>query len=100
MNSESELSWHLSDYIKAGAEPPARCISNPELSEGEMMSADEVEQFIVDSIATLRVLSDHNSPRMQQITTDYYADLAYLLEVGSLTESDYNELIHPDNLHF
>jgi hypothetical protein len=98
--TKSELSWHLSDYIAAGTEPPSRCISNPALSEGEMMTADEVEQFIVDSIATIRILSDHNSERLQDIIENYYADLAYLMEVGSLTESDYNELIHPDNLHF
>jgi hypothetical protein len=96
----SELAWHLSDYIEAGVEPPPRCVSNPELTEGEMMSADEIEQFIIDSIATIRILSDHKSDRLQAIIDDYYADLAYLLEVGSLTESDYNELIHPDNLHF
>ena len=56
--SQSELAWKLSDYQAAGIEPPPRCVSNPELSEGEMMSADEVEEFIKDSIATLRILSD------------------------------------------
>ena len=96
----SELSWQLADYIEAGMEPPARCISNPELTEGEMMTADEVEQFIVDSIATLRIMADRQSPRLADITTNYLADLAYLTKVGSLTESDYNELIHPDNLRF
>ena len=99
-NPQSELAWCLADYERAGVEPPARCVSNPELSEGQMMSAEEVEQFVIDSIATLRILADHQSPKLPQITESYKHDLAYLVSVGSLTESDYNELVSPDNLHF
>ena len=98
--SQSELAWKLSDYQAAGIEPPPRCVSNPELSEGEMMSADEVEEFIKDSIATLRILSDKNSPRYHELVDDFRADLAYLTEVGSLTEDDYNDLTHESNLRF
>jgi hypothetical protein len=98
--SESELSWVLADYERAGVEPPARCVSNPELSEGQMMTADEVEQFIIDSIATLRILQDHSSPKLQEVLDAYKEDLAYLVNVGSLDESDYNELTSPDNLRF
>jgi hypothetical protein len=96
----SELAWTLADYQEAGVEAPARCISNPELTEGEMMTAEEIEEFIKDSIATLRILSDKGSPKLADLTANYYADLAYLMEVGSLSEDDYNELIHPDNLRF
>lgn len=97
---ESELAWVLADYREAGVEAPARCVSNPELTEGEMMSADEVEEFIKDSIATLRILADRHSPRLDEVTASYKADLAYLVEVGSLGEDDYNELVHSDNLRF
>jgi hypothetical protein len=96
----SELSWKLADFRAAGAEPPARCVSNPELTEGQMMTADEVEEFIKDSVATLRILNDKHSPRLDDLTANYQADLAYLVEVGSLSEDDYNDLVHPDNLRF
>ena len=96
----SELAWRLADYRAAGVEPPARCVSNPELTEGEMMTAEEVEEFIKDSIATLRILADKRSPRLADVTRNYQADMAYLKDVGSLTEDDYNELTSPDNLHF
>ena len=98
--TNSELSWRLSDFRDAGVEPPARCVSNPDLTEGEMMSADEVEQFVKDSVATLRILADKKSPRLADITASFHADLAYLLKVGSLSEDDYNDLTSPDNLHF
>jgi hypothetical protein len=96
----SELSWILADYQAAGIEPPARCVSNPELSEGEMMTADEVAEFIKDSIATLRILSDKQSPRYQDLVGTYQADLAYLASVGSLDEDDYTELTKSGNLRF
>jgi len=98
--SNSELSWKLADFRANGVEPPARCVANPELSEGQMMSADEVEEFIKDSVASLRILADKHSPHLDQVTTSYRADLAYLLEVGSLSEDDYNDLTNEANLRF
>jgi hypothetical protein len=96
----SELSWRLSDYRTAEVEPPGRIISNPERTEGEMMTDDEIEEFIKDSIATLRILADRHSDRLAEVQANYQADLAYLLSLGRMNEADYNELIHPDNLHF
>lgn len=97
---QSELAWNLADYRAAKVDPPARCISNPELTEGEMMTADEVQEFIKDSIATLRILGDKNSPRYNDLRETYVADLAYLAEVGAISDDDYNDLTHPDNLKF
>ncbi len=96
----SELSWKLADYRVAGVEPPARITSNPGLTEGEMMTDDEVEEFIKDSIATLRILSDHNSERYQKIYDTFILDLAYLVTLGRMSEDDYNELTNADNLRF
>lgn len=96
----SELAWHLADFEAAGTEPPTRCQANPELTEGEMMTADEIEEFIKDSVATLRILSDKQSPRYEAVLASYQADLAYLKAVGSLSEDDYNDLTHPSNLTF
>jgi hypothetical protein len=96
----SELAWRLADYRAAGIEAPARCVDNPDLTEGEMMSADEVDEFVKDSIATLRILSDKRSPRLTDVTRSFQADMAYLKDVGSLSEDDYDELTSPENLHF
>lgn len=65
-----------------------------------MMTADEVQDFIKDSIATLRILADKKSPRLTELTDNYKADMAYLAEVGTIEQDDYNDLVHPDNLRF
>ena len=96
----SELSWILSDYRAAEVDPPARCVSHPDRTEGQMMTDEEIEVFIKDSIATLRILADRKSPRYTEIQQNYHADLAYLVKLGRIGQDDYNELIQPDNLHF
>jgi hypothetical protein len=96
----SEFAWRLADYEAAGAEAPGRCISNPDLSEGEMMTAEEVQEYIKDSIATLRILADKQSARYDEIVAMYLEDLAYLSQVGQIDEDDYNELTHSSNLKF
>jgi hypothetical protein len=96
----SELSWRLNDYRAAEIEPPTRCAANPDKTEGEMMSDDEIQAFIKDSLATLRILADRKSPRYTEIQQNYYADLAYLAKLGRIEPDDYNELIQADNLHF
>jgi hypothetical protein len=96
----SELAWRLADFLEAGVEPSPEHISNPELTDGEMMTDDEIQEFIKHSIATLRILSDKQSPRYNDLEANYLADLIYLLKLGRITEDDYNDLTHPDNLRF
>jgi hypothetical protein len=100
MNPHSELSWKLADYLAASEEPPARIIDNPEQTEGEMMSDDELAEYLKDSIATCRILLDKRSPRFEELVANYVADLNFLMSIGRIAEDDYNELTEPDNLRF
>jgi len=97
---ESELAWQLADYRAHQVEAPARCVSHPDSSEGELMSDDEIDELIKDSIATLRILADHRSERFESVLAAFKADLAYLATLGRISDDDYNELTHPDNLQF
>jgi hypothetical protein len=96
----SELSWTLKDYRAADIDPPARIVTHPDLTEGEMMADDEIEEYIKDSIATCRILLDKRSPQFEVLVGNYVADLAYLLSLGRIAEDDYNDLTDPDNLRF
>jgi hypothetical protein len=97
---KSELAWILADYQAAGREAPARIKDNPELTEGQAMSAEEVDEFIKDSIATLRILADKHSHRYQELAATYRADLKYLNQVGNLAEDEYLDLTDESQLHF
>lgn len=62
--------------------------------------SDEVDEFIKDSIATVRILADKASPRYTQVVESYRADLKALLELGRIDEDEYNGLIDDTNLTF
>jgi hypothetical protein len=65
-----------------------------------MMSDDEISEFIKDSIATLRILSDHHSNRFEAVAAAFKADLKYLVSLGRLDDDDYNDFTHDNNLRF
>ena len=96
----SELNWLLADYEKAGIEIPERIQEFPEMCEGELMTSDEVEEFIKDSIASLRILSDKQSPRLEIVRENFKADMSVLLELGRIEEDEYNGLTDDINLRF
>jgi len=96
----SELNWTLADYEAAGIEIPDRIREFPEMCEGELMTSDEVEEFIKDSIATLRILSDKHSPRLNTASESFIADMSALLELGRIEEDEYNGLTDDINLRF
>ena len=98
MAIKSELLWNLADYQQYGEEPPGRIVSNPELCEGGMMTAVEVEEFVKDSIATLRILSDKQSPRYEEAVLMFVADMAALVSCGKMEEEEYEGLTAEENI--
>jgi hypothetical protein len=98
--AKSELTWTLEDYQAAGIEAPEQIRANPGLCEGDLMSNDEVGEFIKDSIATLRILSDKDSPRYDEVEGIFLADMLSLVQLGRLGEDEYTELTDPSNLRF
>lgn len=96
-HDKAELAWNLQDYIDRGQEPPARIEYAPTSCEGEMMSDEEIGQYIADAIRTLQVLADRRSERLEKVQTAFFADLEFLLEIGRLDQDEYNDLIDPHN---
>lgn len=64
------------------------------------MTDEEIADFIKDSVATLRILTDKKSMRLESVQSNFHADLAYLQSLGRITPDDYNDLTQPDNLRF
>jgi hypothetical protein len=96
----SELSWTMADYEAAAVEIPERIREFPEMCEADLMTSDEVEEFIKDSIATLRILSDKQSLRLDAASNSFKADMNVLLEFGRIEEDEYNGLTNDINLRF
>jgi len=56
------------------------------------MTEDEVLVYLRDCVATLKVLTDVGSSKLEQVHNDYLKDISTLYELGRLTEDEYNEL--------
>ena len=97
---KSELAWTLADFEAAGVEAPESVKSTPDLSEGDLMTNEEVEELIKHSVAMLRILHDKQSPRYEAVVEGFKADMLALVQLGRLEENEYNELIDPSNLRF
>lgn len=100
MTPKSELAWTLADYQREGQEAPGRVESNPAKTEGEMMSEDELEQHLSDSVQTVMILRDKNSERAEQVWGIFKDDLDYLLSIGRIDDDQYNELTDEQNYAF
>jgi hypothetical protein len=96
----SELAWKLDDYLERGEEPPERLLLDPGVCEGELMSEEEIEEYIVDSLKAIRVLSDLSEGARDNIAHQFLLDMRFLLSIGRIDEDAYNELSNQSNFQF
>lgn len=81
-----DLSWRLEDYIKNNKEVPDRIKKNPQKTEGEMMSEEEIEGWFLESIRTLKVLKEEDSKTFDEVYKNLFIDLEYLLSLDRIDE--------------
>lgn len=100
MTPKSELAWTLADYRREGQDAPGRVESNPHQTEGQMMSDEELEQHLSDSVQTVMILRDKSSERAQEVWQLFVDDLDYLHSIGRIDDDQYNELTDVTNYDF
>lgn len=100
MNQKSVLSWTLQEYQQNNEEAPDRVIENPAMCEGDLMTDEEIDEYLHDSVATIKVLTQSGSAKAEKLTEMYIADLEFLVLLGRLDASDYNEMSKPENFTY
>lgn len=61
-------------------------------TELKAMTEEETAEYLRDCVATLKILNDSGSAKLEQVHNDYLQDISTLFELGRLTEDEYNEL--------
>lgn len=61
-------------------------------NELKAMTEDQTAEYLRDCVATLKILNDSGSAKLEQVHKDYLKDISTLFELGRLTEDEYNEL--------
>ena len=99
-NIYATLSWQLIDYQNNNLEIPDRIKKYPHKTEGEMMSAEEIEFWLADSMKTLQVLKEEDGKVFQKIHKGFLIDLEYLLSLGKIEEDVLEYILDEENFDF
>jgi len=88
-----DLSWSKADYMNADIETP-EILENDDLhTEGELMSDDDIVEWISDTEKTFIVIKDQERDIFEKLYQKYILDIHYLCELGKLSEEDADEIL-------
>ena len=97
ISAKSDLSWTKADFLVAGIEPPDELVDDDIHSEGELMDARRVSEWIIDTQKAFTILKQENSELFDKLYQKYVVDIHYLTELGKITEDDADNLLSFDN---
>jgi hypothetical protein len=93
----SDLSWTKADFLNAGIEVPDELEDDNIHSEGELMNADKVSDWIIDTQKTFCVIKQENPDLFEKLYQKYVIDIHYLTELGKITEESMDDLVKIEN---
>lgn len=96
----SELSWTRADYMTNNTEVPAGLVNDNIHTEGELMSEDEVMDWISDTEKTFSVIKESDEKVFEKLYQQYVIDIHYLCEIGKITEEDADEILRLERFEF
>jgi len=97
---KSNLAWKLDDYLFWGEEAPERLSKNPKATEGELMSQEEIESWIIDNFRSFYVIKEEKITLFEKLHKDFIQDIKYLISIGKVREEILDELDCSKNFSF
>ncbi len=94
------FAWEIDDYEVWDLEPPTCLLDDPLLTEGQQISQEELENWFVDSIKTLKVLKETDSENFQKIYQDFVLDVKYLLSIDRIEVESLDYIKDKTNFEF
>ncbi len=94
------FAWEIDDYEIWDLEPPTCLLDNPSLTEGQLISQEELENWFMDSTKTLKVLKQTDSKNFQKIYQGFVLDVKYLLSIDRIEEESLNHVLDKTNFEF
>jgi len=94
------FAWEIDDYEVWGLEPPTCLLDNPLLTEGQIISQEELENWFMDSIKTLKVLKETDSKNFQKIYQGFILDIKYLHTIKRIEKESLDFVLDKNNFEF
>lgn len=96
----STLAWTKADYEEAGEEIP-NCLTEDDLhTEGELMTREDIDQWLADTHRTFLVLGDNHPDKYLKLYDEYVIDVHYLLELGKIDHDEAEAMLNKKNFTF
>lgn len=97
-SGKAYLSWNKADFLLAGEELPDSIFGGK--TEGETMSAEDIEFWCAEEIKSLPVIREESPGSFDDQCAQFVLDLDYLLSLGKITKEEYDSLKKKDNFSF
>ncbi len=97
ISAKSDLAWTKADFLVAKLDVPDELVDDDIHTEGELMDAKKVSDWIIDTQKTFIILKQKNPKLFEALYQKYLIDIHYLTELGKITEEDADNLIGIDN---
>ena len=94
---QSVLSWRRAEYLAAGQEVPGG-LDSEAVTEGILMSPEEVEGWFLDSLKTIRILRQSDPAAYTRVYAGFVSDVGYLESLGKLTAEDMEFVRREENM--
>lgn len=98
--SKPYLSWTKQDFIDHNQEVPEKLLIDDVHTEGELMTNDEIVQWITDTEKTFCIIKEQSESMFKKLYEDYKLDLEYLVEIGKIEKDVIDNILDNDNFHF
>jgi hypothetical protein len=96
----STLAWTKADYEQAGEEVPDELLEDDFHTEGELMSREDIDQWLRDTHRTFLVLGENSSDHFHKLYDEFEVDVLYLKELGKILPDEAEALLNKDNFTF
>lgn len=93
-NKKPYLAWKLEDYQDANEEAPSILFDFPEKTEGELMSEEDLANWVIDTRKTFRVVRDQDAEVFNRLYQDFILDVEYLTKIGKIDEDTADEILN------
>jgi hypothetical protein len=100
ISEKAFLEWKRQDFVDANEEIPNSLMFDDFHTEGELMSEDEIVEWILDTEKTFSIIKQQDETAFNKLYEEYIKDLNYLVKIKKLSKENIEEILNKKNFEF
>jgi hypothetical protein len=89
----STLAWTKADFVSNNEEIPESMTEDDLHTEGELMTIEEIAEWIQDTEKVLYVILQEDADSFEKLYDKYFIDIHYLAELGKINSNESAKLL-------